>query len=283
MIVITGATGQLGRGVVERLLTRVPADLIGVSVRDASRAGDLARRGVRVRQGDFDDPASLAYAFEGATRVLIISGPADARPHRTAIEAATAAGAGRILYTSHMGANPASPFVPMPGHAETERDLRACGVAFTSLRNGFYATTAVHFVNQALETGRLVAPEDGPVSWTAHADLAEAAVVALTEEGRLDGITPPLTGPESLDLADVAAIASDLTGREITRVTVSDDEWVARMTAHGAPEQQARFLLGMFEASRKGEFAEVAPALGELLGRKPAALRDVLAAALANR
>ncbi|MBB2742742.1 UNVERIFIED_ORG: uncharacterized protein YbjT (DUF2867 family) [Microbispora rosea subsp. rosea] len=282
MIVITGATGQLGCGVVERLLARLPADRIGVSVRDPLKAQDLVDLGVRVRQGDFDDPASLAYAFEGASQVLIVSGPADARPHRTAIEAARAAGAERILYTSHMGANPASPFVPMPSHAETEQDLRASGVAFTALRNGFYATTAVHFVSQALQSGTLVAPEDGPVSWTAHADLAEVAADALTEEGRLDGITPPLTGPESIDLADVAAIASDLTGRVITRVTVPDDEWVEGMVSRGAPEQQARFLLGMFEASRRGEFAEAGPALGELLGRKPIALRELLAAALTN-
>ncbi|KAB8186346.1 NAD(P)H-binding protein [Microbispora catharanthi] len=282
MIVITGATGRLGRGVVERLLARLPADRIGVSVRDPLKAQDLVDLGVRVRQGDFDDPASLAHAFEGASQVLVVSGPADARPHRTAIEAARAAGAERILYTSHMGANPASPFAPMPSHAETEQDLRASGVAFTALRNGFYATTAVHFVSQALQSGTLVAPEDGPVSWTAHADLTEVAAVALTEEGRLDGITPPLTGPESLDLADVAAIASDLTGRVITRVTVPDDEWVAGMVSHGAPEQQARFLLGMFEASRRGEFAEAGPALGELLGRKPIALRELLAATLTN-
>ncbi len=282
MIVITGATGQLGRGVVERLLARIPANRIGVSVRDPLKAQDLVDLGVRVRQGDFDDPASLAYAFEGASQVLIVSGPADARPHRTAIEAATAAGAERVLYTSHMGANPASPFAPMPSHAETEQDLRASGVAFTALRNGFYATTAVHFVSQALQSGTLVAPEDGPVSWTAHTDLTEVAAVALTEEGRLDGVTPPLTGPEALDLADVAAIASDLTGREITRVTVPDDEWVAGMVSRGTPEQQARFLLGMFEASRKGEFAEVGPALGELLGRKPIAVRELLAATLTN-
>ncbi|OPG11726.1 SDR family oxidoreductase [Microbispora sp. GKU 823] len=282
MIVITGATGQLGRGVVEHLLARIPAERIGVSVRDPLKAQDLVDLGVRVRQGDFDDPASLAYAFEGAAQVLIVSGPADARPHRTAIEAATAAGAERILYTSHMGANPASPFLPMPSHAETEQDLRAAGVAFTALRNGFYATTALQFVGQALESGTLVAPEDGPVSWTAHADLAEVTAVALTQEGRLDGITPPLTGPDSLDLADVAAIASDLTGREITRVTVPDEEWVAGMVARGVPEPQARFLLGMFEASRRGEFAEVGPALGELLGRKPIALRELLAATLTN-
>lgn len=280
MIIVTGATGQLGRLVVEHLLTRVPAERIGVSVREPGKAEDLADRGVRVRQGDFDGPESLAYAFEGAARVLIVSGPADAAPHRTAIEAATAAGAKRIVYTSHMGANPASPFLPMPAHAETERDLSACGVPFTALRNGFYADTIVQVIGQGLRDGQIVAPADGPVSWTAHADLAEAAAVALTEEGGLDGITPPLTGPEALDLTDIAAIASELTGREITRVTVPDDEWITGVVSRGVPEGQARFLLGMYEASRQGEFAEVGPALGEVLGRKPTAFRDVLTATL---
>lgn len=282
MIIVTGATGQLGRLAVEHLLARVPAERVGVSVREPGKAQDLADRGVRVRQGDFDDPASLAYAFEGAARVLIVSGPADAAPHRTAIEAARDAGAGRVLYTSHMGANPASPFLPMPSHAETEQDLRASGMPFTALRNGFYADTIVRVIGQGLRSGEIVAPADGPVSWTAHTDLAEAAAVALTEEGRLDGVTPPLTGPEALDLADIAAIASKLTGREVVRVTVPDDEWVAGMVARGIPEAQARFMLGMYEASRQGEFAEVGPALGDLLGRKPTAFRDVLAAALAT-
>jgi len=118
------------------------------------------------------------------------------------------------------------------------------------------------------------------VSWTAHADLAEAAAIALTEEGRLDGITPALTGPEALDFADIAAVASELTGRRITRVTVSDDEWKDRLAGQGTPGEYADFALGIFAASRRGEFAVVDPALGQLLGRKPATMRDVLAATL---
>ena len=100
--------------------------------------------------------------------------------HRTAIEAATAAGVERIVYTSHMGANAASPFAPMPDHAATEAALRDSGVAYTALRSGFYATSGIMLMGRALETGTLAAPEDGPVSWTAHADLAEAAALALT-------------------------------------------------------------------------------------------------------
>jgi uncharacterized protein YbjT (DUF2867 family) len=212
--------------------------------------------------------------------VLIVSGPADPAPHRAAIEAARAAGAKHILYTSHMGAGPDSRFAATRAHAATEKDLQAAGVRFTSLRNGFYATSAIWLLDPALQTGEVLLPEDGPVSWTAHADLAEAAAIALTEEGRLDGITPALTGPEALDFADIAGMASELTGRRITRVTVPDDEWKDRLVAQGTPEAYADFALEIFAASRHGEFAAVDPALGQLLGHQPTAFRDMLAATL---
>lgn len=280
MIVVTGATGQLGRGIVQQLLKRIPADQIGVSVRNPEKASALAKRGVRVRQGDFADAASLRRAFEGASQVLIVSGgvgEAARREHRTAIEVAREVGARRVFYTSHLGANPRSPFPPMPDHAATEQALRSMGVRFTSLRNGFYAASALMLMGQAFETGELIAPEDGPVSWTAHADLAEAAAIALTDGGRLDGVTPPLTGPEALDLAGVATIASELAGRPITRATVTDQEYRANLLARGVPEQQADFLLAMFAASREGEFSAVDPTLERLLGRPPISIRDVLA------
>jgi uncharacterized protein YbjT (DUF2867 family) len=210
--------------------------------------------------------------------VLIVSGPAESEPHRAAIEAAKEVHTKRILYTSHMGANLRSPFQPMRAHAETEQDLQASGIPFASLRNGFYATSAIQIMGGALHTGRLAVPEDGPVSWTAHADLAEAAAIALTREGLLDGITPPLTGPQALDFADIARISSELTGRKIARVTVSDEEWKAGLVSRGVPEASATMLLGMFAASRQGEFAAVDPALAGLLGHQPTAFRDVLAA-----
>jgi NAD(P)H dehydrogenase (quinone) len=284
MIIVTGANGQLGQGITEQLLKRVPAGQVGVSVRHQQQAQRLSERGVRVRHGDFDDAASLRHAFEDATQVLIISvdstGDAALRQCRTAIEAARAAGAKRILYTSHMGSNPASPFAPMPDHAATEAVLQASGVAFTSLRNGFYAANGLMLMGQALQTGQLIAPEDGPVSWTAHADLAEAAAIVLADEGRLDGLTPPLTAPEALDLADIAAIASELTGRPVTRVTVTDEQYRAGLVSHGVPAPQADMLAGLFAASRQGEFAAVDPTLERLLGRPPLSMRDVLAASL---
>ncbi len=283
MIIVTGANGQLGRGVVERLLDRVPAARIGVSVRDPEKARDLDGRGVRVRRGDFDDAASLAHAFEGASQVLIVSsnsaGDGAVRQHRTAIDAAKAAGAGRILYTSHMGANPASPFAPMVDHAATEASLRDSGVPFTALRNGFYATTAAWLLGAAFQTGELAVPEDGPVAWTTHADLAEATAIILTEES-FDGISPDLTASEAVDMAGLAAIASELTGRPIRRVVMSAADYTAGVVAHGAPAAAADMFLGIFAASRQGDFAHVDPTLSRLIGRSPTPVRDVLKAAI---
>jgi NAD(P)H dehydrogenase (quinone) len=283
MIIITGASGALGRKITERLLERVPAEQVGVSVRDPEKARDLEKRGVRVRQGDFTDRESLTHAFEGASKVLVVSpatiGPAAQDQHRTAIEAAAASGAGRILYTSHMGANPSSPFAPMPNHAAAEALLRESGVPFTALRNGFYATSGAMLLGDAAETGELLAPQDGPVAWTSHADLAEVAALALTTE-ELDGATPALTGPEAIDLAGIAAIASELTGRPIRRVVVPDADYRAILLGRGLPEPVADMLLGMFLASRQGDFAPADPALARLLGRPAEPLAHVLKATL---
>ncbi len=283
MIIVTGANGQLGRMVAERLLKHVPAGEIGVSVRDVEAARDLRAQGVRVRRGDFDDPETLPHAFEGASQVLIVStgttGETAVQGHRTAIDAAAAAGAKRILYTSHMGANPSSPFHPMPDHAATEEALRRSGVPFTSLRNGFYASSALELVRSALETGVLAVPEDGPVAWTAHADLADAAVLALTDEA-LDGLSPALTGPEVIDMAGIAEILTRVTGRPIRRVVVSDDDYRAQLVAHGAPESAADLLVGLFAASRRGDFAPVDPTLADVLGRPVVPLEDFLKSAV---
>jgi uncharacterized protein YbjT (DUF2867 family) len=274
MIAITGANGRLGRAIVEQLLTRVPAETIAVSVRDPQDAGALAERGVDVRHGDFDEPATLRDAFAGAEQVLIVSanavGEVALRRHRAAIDAAREAGAARILYTSHMGANPDSAFAPMVSHAASEALLAESGVAYTALRNGFYASTVPVLAAQARQTGTLAAPADGPVSWTTHADLAEAAAVVLTEPGRFEGPTPPLTAPAAFDLADVAELLS------VQRVVVSDDEHRAALLDNGVPPERADILVGMFQASRRGEFAAVDPTLGQLLGRTPQTVRDVV-------
>ncbi|MTD52674.1 SDR family oxidoreductase [Amycolatopsis pithecellobii] len=287
MIIITGGTGTLGAQIVDRLLKRVPADRVGVSVRDTSRAGDLAARGVRVRRGDFTDTYSLAEAFEGATQVLIVStnqiGEAAITQHMAAIDAARDAGVRRILYTSHQGAADKSVFPPMPNHAATERYLVQTSTPFTALRNGFYASTVPLLLGQALETGELVVPADGPVSWTTHADLAEATAITLADEGRFDGPTPPLTAPDALDFSDIADILTELTGRTIRRIVADDSEWTASLIGHGMPADQAAILLDMFQAARRGEFATTGGELENLLQRPATPLRSVLEAAVSRR
>jgi uncharacterized protein YbjT (DUF2867 family) len=114
------------------------------------------------------------------------------------------------------------------------------------------------------------------VSWTTHADLAEAAAIILADEGRFDGPTPPLTAPDALDLTDIAGILTDLTGRTIRRVVADDDEWTAAMIGHGVPADQANMLLGMFHASRRDEFATTGSTLEDLLGRAATPVRSVL-------
>lgn len=280
MIIVTGATGQLGSKIVEQLLERIPADRLGVSVRDPARAHDLASRGVRVRHGDFGNPDGLDGAFEGATQVLLVSansvGPDAVAQHRHAIDAAIRAGARRVLYTSHQAANTASLFPPMVDHAAAEDYLSRAGAPFTALHNGFYASTVPMLVAQALDTGEIIAPADGPVSWTTHADLAEAAAIVLADEGRFDGRTPPLTATVATDLNGIADILGELTGRTIRRTVVGDDAFAAGLTGNGMPAAQAQMLVGMFLASRRSEFAAVDPALGDLLERDPESVRSVL-------
>ena len=280
MIVITGASGSLGSQIVDRLLERVPAETVGVSVREVGKAAALAGRGVRVRGGDFTDPVSLKHAFEGADQVLVVSasirGSGAVEANLAAIDAAQPAGAKRILYTSHQASSKDSLFPPMLTHSAVEEHLARLGVPFTALRNGFYVSTFAYYLGDALATGRFSLPADGPVSWTAHADLAEIAAIALAEEGTLDGVTAALTAPEMLDFADVAAILSDLTGRTVTRVVVGDEEWKAAAVERGMPAPAADFTLGMFQAARRGEFAVTDPALETVLGRPATSARSMI-------
>ncbi|KNC19615.1 NmrA family transcriptional regulator [Arthrobacter sp. RIT-PI-e] len=280
MIIITGATGNLGSRIVDHLLERVPAETVGVSVRDESKAGGLAARGVRVRTGDFTRPDTLTRSFEGADQVLVVSaairGGGAFEANRAAIDAALAGGASRILYTSHQAASPDSFFPPQRVHAATEEHLAQQGVPFLALRNGFYANSLGIHLDSALATGQIAVPDDGPVSWTAHEDLAEAAAIALTSTDTMTGISPPLTASTTLDLADIAEILTHLTGRTITRVTMSDDEWKAAAIDRGLPPMVADFSLDMFHAARRGEFDVVNPTLETTLTHPPLAVEHTL-------
>jgi NAD(P)H dehydrogenase (quinone) len=218
--------------------------------------------------------------------VLIVSvnstGAEAVGAHRNAVDAAVAVGAKRVLYTSHMGADPSSPFPPLPDHAATEDALRQAAPGAVVLRNGFYAATVPLLLRHALDTGELRVPQDGAIAWTTHADLAEAAAMLLVD-ARFDPVTPPLTGPEAIDLTRVAEIATEITGRQIRRVIVSDPEYRQGLLDAGMPAAAADMMVGLFAAARRGDFGPADPALATLLGRPVVSMQEYLRAALPQR
>jgi NAD(P)H dehydrogenase (quinone) len=282
MIVITGATGALNGATVDHLLDRLPAAQLAVVARDPAKAQRFADRGVQVRHGDYDRPESLPAAFADADQLLLVSSNdpwADAVAlHRAAIDAAVGAGVGRILYTSHQGAHADTPFGPGRDHARSEQLLAASGVPWTSLRNGFYLHSLRWLLGPWQDTGVIAVPGDGPVSWTAREDLAEAAAVILASGRSFDGPVT-LTAGAAPTFADIAGIATEVTGRTVRLEVLEPEAWIAAQVAAGQPEPVARFSVAMFLAAQDGFFAGTDPLLAELLGRQPRSVRDELVAA----
>lgn len=285
MIVVTGATGALNGATVRHLLDRIPAERIGISVRDVAKAQDFAARGVRVRRGSYEDPAALRESFAGAEQVLLVSGndpTADMLAlHRNAIEAAVAAGVQRILYTSQQGAAADSPYTPAHVHAATEAILAGTGVSWTALRYGFFGNPH-YLLGPWRQTGVITGPADGPVPWVDRGDIAEGAAVILAGDRSFDGPVT-LSAPHAVTLDDFAAIASEVSGRRIERIVVDDAQWLEEQVAAGMPEHMARMSLTLFQAARTGIFAATDPLLTDLLGRTPRSAADQLEAALGEQ
>ena len=279
MITVTGATGALNGATDEHLLTRLPASELTVVVRDPARAQHLDDRGVAVRRGDYADPGSLPAAFDGADRLLLVSsndpGADTVALHRHAVDAAASAGVGHVLYTSHQGAALDNPFGPGRVHAETERLLEDSGMAWTALRNGFYAHSLAWLTGPWRDSGVVTVPADGPVSWTAREDTAEAAAQVLLSDELPEGPLT-LTAGDAPTFADVAVTASELAGRDVTCQVVDPEAWVAAQVDAGRPEPAARFTLGIYQGAAGGWFAGTDPALGRILGREPRSFRDQL-------
>jgi len=285
MIVVTGANGAFGREVVERLLTRTPAEELVASVRDPS-ASPFAARGVAVRLGNFDRPDTLAAAFEGAETVLINgtnygTAPADrGRQRAAAIGAALGAGVRRIVVASmfDLGNRP-PPFAA--DYPETEKLVAASAAEWTILRLTYgMAASLARDVLAAERAGELTAPAgEAHAAPAAAADLAEATAAVLAEPGHA-ARTYELSGPDAIDWNDLAALASERAGRPIVYRPVFGDEFAAKVAADGWPPAAVAALLDYYAAFRAGWANKPTPDLAALLGRRPTSSLNAVRAAL---
>jgi NAD(P)H dehydrogenase (quinone) len=280
-IVITGASGQLGSLTAELVLDRVPASEVILTTRRPEALSDLAERGAKVRQVDFDRPETLAEAFAGGERLLLISTDDLGRrtaQHRAAIEAAREADVHHVAYTSYLNPVEKNPAVITPSHRDTEKALRESGLAWTTLRNSFYAEYQVPAGAQAIATGRLVHNSgDGRIAYVSREDCAAAAAAILTTDGHEDKAYD-ITGPEPLDQDDVAALLSEVSGRPVEAVAVDDEAFIQGLSASGIPEPVAREIASYGKAIREGFLGEASDAVENLTGRPPRSLRQVFEA-----
>ncbi|HEV7752791.1 MAG TPA: SDR family oxidoreductase [Baekduia sp.] len=281
-VIVTGASGHLGRLVADALLERAdPSDIVLVT-RHPRALRDLAERGVTVRHGDFDDPAALADAFAGGERALLVSTVAVGRrlaQHRAAIEAASAAGVRHLVYTSFPNPGPGHPVGPIATeHGETEELLKGSGLEWTILRNATYAELQVMPGALAVAGGKLYTnAADGLLVPVSRQDCAAAAAAVLTTAGH-DGVTYDITGPEAFSQAQLADVLSDVSGRRVELVPVGDRMLTWGLTRNGAPKPVARAIVAFGKAIREGYYDLVDPAVSQLIGREPRTLRDVLIA-----
>lgn len=281
MLLITGANGQLGRLIVEEVLRREPDQPFAVSVREPERATDLTARGVEVRRGDYDEPSSLTGAFHGVNRLLLMPTPEPdeakkVNQHRVAIEAAIAAGVSHIVYP---GAHAANRFDnPLfAAHLQTEKLIQESGAAWTMLRNAIYADVIAREVQGAITAGELAAPAGtAAIAPVLRRDLAAATAAVLVGEGH-EGHIYELTGPDTLDWHDLAALASEKAGQSIAYRAISDDEATGRLKAAGLLEPVVEVLLGFYVAYRAGWCGTPSPDLANLAGRATPSLDAVRA------
>jgi NAD(P)H dehydrogenase (quinone) len=265
-IAITGATGQLGRLVVDKLKTKVPGADIVALVRTPAKAAAL---GVTAREADYNRPETLGPALEGVDTLLLVSSNEvgkRAAQHRTVIEAAKRAGVKRIVYTSLLHAD-TSPLSLAEEHLQTEAELKASGVPFTILRNGWYTENYTGSIAGALAGGALVGSAgEGRISSAMRLDYAEAAVAALVGEGH-EGKTYELAGDEAWTLSELAAEISRQTGREIPYKNLPEAEYAAALEGFGLPEGLAQAIAGWDAGASQGALFDDSRRLSALIGR----------------
>ncbi|OJX70963.1 MAG: hypothetical protein BGO95_11545 [Micrococcales bacterium 73-13] len=281
MLVITGASGQLGRAVAAEVAARRGGEGLVLATRSPAAVAD-AIPGAEARRADFGDPASLADAFAGADGVLLISTDdiADrATGQMAAIDAAKAAGVGHVWYTSMLSPEPGNPAIIAPSHWATEEHLRASGVDHTIVRAGFYADFQVYEAAASAASGEFVHNRGrGRCAYLTRADIARTLAALLVAGGRA-GETLSLTGTESLDAVELAARYAEVAGRPVEPVEIGDEELLEALggSTEGHNQYGARLTVSIGQAIRAGLLDLVTDTVRELTGSAPEPLEAVLA------
>jgi NAD(P)H dehydrogenase (quinone) len=287
-LLVTGAGGQFGRRVVELLLeaqaSKPGAGRVIATTRNPTKLAPLAARGVEVRQADFDDAGSLAAAFAGADRLLLVSTDALDRPgarlsqHRNAVDAAVAAGVKHVVYTSGPAPQPTPGGSLMDDHFWTEQTLAASGLDWTILRDSLYADLLLMSLPHAAQTGQLFSATAGAGrSYVTREDCARvaAAVLASPPSGRR---IFDVTGPAAVTQDEVAALAGEFSGRKVGHVDLRPDDLRQGLTAAGMPPFLVDALVGFDVAAAQGYHATVTPTVEALTGQAPTSVREFLSA-----
>jgi NAD(P)H dehydrogenase (quinone) len=284
-VAITGATGQLGRLVIAELLRIAPnVDLIGI-VRNASAAKDLAERGVELRVANYEDPAAVKAALAGVDKVLLISSSEigqRVRQHSHVVDAAKAAGVKLLAYTSILHAD-TSPLALAEEHRKTEALIRASGVPFVFLRNGWYTENYTGNVAAAVQHGAVLgAAADGRISLAARADYAAAAAAVLASRDNQAGKLYELAGDNGCTLADYATEIASQSGKPVVYKDLPEADYKAALVSIGLPEAFAALLADSDAKAAKGALYDGSRQLSALIGRPTTPIAKSVSAALAR-
>jgi NAD(P)H dehydrogenase (quinone) len=281
MILVTGASGQLGRLVIDNLLNTTPANQIVAAVRNPEKVVDLAEKGIQVRQADYSDLDSLVAAMQGVEKVLLVSssevGQRTAQ-HSNVINAAKQASVALIAYTSILNADK-SPLILAKEHVETENLLAESGVPYVLLRNGWYSENYTMGVAGALEHGVVGCAEDGKLSTAARADYAAAAAAVLVKDGQA-GKVYELAGDNAFTLSEYAAAISKVSGKTVAYQNVPETEFTKILVSVGLPEGFAAVLADSEAGAAKGGLFSDSKDLSTLIGRPTTSIEDSIKAAL---
>lgn len=283
-ILVTGATGHLGKAVVNFLADKVSPTDIAVLVRDPAKAEELRAKGVEIRQGDYENYESLVEAFKGVDKLYFVSSSDltnRLQQHQNIVKAAVEAGVKHVIFTSFQrkseepGTSPIAFLADI--YLKTEQLLKESGLVYTILKHALYADTLPMFIgDKVLETGVVYQPSgDGKTAYTLRSDMAEAGAIILTTPGH-ENKTYEISADTSYSGQDIADILTTLTGKTINYVSPTPEEFQAALLAAGVPKEAIGFIASFAEAIRQGEFDFPDTTLETLLGRKPVGLTEYL-------